>query len=302
MPLIRRIARPLLASAFVYGGIDTLRNPGPRVPAADDVVPGIVERLPISLTTEQAVRIDAATKVLAGTTFALGKAPRLSATVLAASLVPTTAAGHRFWEEKDPAKRAQQRVHFLKNAGLLGGLLLAAADTEGRPSLAWRARRAARLSGRASHHAGQDAAAVLETLGGATARAVPRVEAAGVAAGSKAVDALGAAAAWAKPRVEAAGSKTVEAVGSAAARAVPAVEAAGAKAAANAAPMMKAARGELKAAGETAAPLLKAARLELQAAGANAAPLLRSARDELQNAAAATEELASRVAERTRVR
>jgi hypothetical protein len=32
-------------------------------------------------------------------------------------------------------------MHFLKNLGLLGGLLLAAADTEGRPSIGWRAER-----------------------------------------------------------------------------------------------------------------------------------------------------------------
>ena len=54
--------------------------------------------------------------------------------------MPTTLAGHRFWEEDDKQKRAQQQIHFLKNAGLLGGLILAAVDTEGKPSVAWRAR------------------------------------------------------------------------------------------------------------------------------------------------------------------
>jgi putative oxidoreductase len=58
--------------------------------------------------------------------------------------VPTTLAGHRFWEEDDPARRHQQQIHFFKNLGLLGGLVLAAADTGGAPSLGWRARRAAR--------------------------------------------------------------------------------------------------------------------------------------------------------------
>ena len=36
-----------------------------------------------------------------------------------------------------------QRIHFFKNASMLGGLLLAAVDTEGKPGVAWRARRAA---------------------------------------------------------------------------------------------------------------------------------------------------------------
>jgi hypothetical protein len=58
--------------------------------------------------------------------------------------VPTTLAGHRYWEIEDPELRAQQRIHFLKNLTMLGGLLLAAADTSGRPSLTWRRTRAAR--------------------------------------------------------------------------------------------------------------------------------------------------------------
>ncbi|HUJ66530.1 MAG TPA: hypothetical protein VLX59_13380, partial [Acidimicrobiales bacterium] len=48
------------------------------------------------------------------------------------------------WEETDEATKAQQRIHFIKNLGLLGGLILAAVDTEGAPSLGWRARRRAR--------------------------------------------------------------------------------------------------------------------------------------------------------------
>ena len=80
---------------------------------------------------------------MAGLALATGRAPRLSASVLAVTLVPTTAAGHRFWEEQDPARRSAQRIHFFKNVSMLGGLLLAAVDTEGQPGLAWRARRAA---------------------------------------------------------------------------------------------------------------------------------------------------------------
>jgi len=142
MPFVRAAARPLLASIFVAGGVDTLRNPAPRVQAADKFVTPMVQRSSRLSSTEQVVKLDAAAKIVAGTLLALGRFPRLSATVLAASMVPTTLAGHAFWEESDPAKRAQQRIHFMKNASVLGGLILAAVDTEGRPSLGWRARRA----------------------------------------------------------------------------------------------------------------------------------------------------------------
>ena len=57
--------------------------------------------------------------------------------------MPTTLAGHRFWEHTDPTERFGQISNFLKNTGLLGGLLLAAVDTEGKPSVGYRARRAA---------------------------------------------------------------------------------------------------------------------------------------------------------------
>jgi hypothetical protein len=83
-------------------------------------------------------------QIAGGVLLATGKFRRPAALALIGSIVPTTYAGHRFWEELDPATRAQQKMHFLKNVGLLGGLILAAFDTEGEPSLAWRAKRQAR--------------------------------------------------------------------------------------------------------------------------------------------------------------
>jgi putative oxidoreductase len=150
MLLVRAIARPMLAATFISGGLSTLRKPAARVAAADRVVAPLVNRVPQLSDTQQVVKIDAAAKVVAGSMLALGKLPRLSALVLAVSLVPTTVAGHPFWEEQDPNRRAQQRVHLMKNAGLLGGLLLAAVDTEGRPSLGWWARRTPRVVGHAA--------------------------------------------------------------------------------------------------------------------------------------------------------
>jgi uncharacterized membrane protein YphA (DoxX/SURF4 family) len=150
--LVRRIARPLLAAPFIYGGISTLRKPQDRVPGAAPVVEKIAEtadkQLPVEVPkdVEQWVKVDAAVKVAAGSLFALNKAPRLTALVLSGSIVPTTLAGHRFWEHDDPTERFGQISNFLKNTGLLGGLLLAAVDTEGKPSVGYRARRAAKLA------------------------------------------------------------------------------------------------------------------------------------------------------------
>jgi uncharacterized membrane protein YphA (DoxX/SURF4 family) len=61
--------------------------------------------------------------VVAGTALALGIFPRWAAGVLFASLVPTTLAGHPWWKEEDDQARAQQRIHFLKNVAIIGGLV-----------------------------------------------------------------------------------------------------------------------------------------------------------------------------------
>jgi uncharacterized membrane protein YphA (DoxX/SURF4 family) len=146
--LVRRIARPLLGAPFVVLGVQALREPGGRVELARPIVEKVTEvadkQLPVEMPkdVEQWVRINAGVMAGAGVLFSLGKLPRLSALLLSGSLVPTTAAGHRFWEHEG-ANRQQQLIHFLKNVGLVGGLLIAAVDTEGKPSVGWRARRAA---------------------------------------------------------------------------------------------------------------------------------------------------------------
>lgn len=153
--LLRRIARPLLAGIFISGGLDTLLNPGPRVEKAAPLVNRASDALPLDdpPPPSTVVQADAALKVVAGSLLASGYVPRLASAALAASLVPTTVVGHPFWSEKDPAARTAQRMHFMKNLGLLGGLLLASADTHGKPSLAWWARRAARRTAAATQYA-----------------------------------------------------------------------------------------------------------------------------------------------------
>ncbi len=118
------VARPLIAGMFVYGGLDAFRNPGAKVLRAEKVAPEIAGVFGIDADTEQLVKVNGAAQVVAGVTLALGILPRVSALALAGSLVPTTLAGHRFWEEADEQAKAQQTIQFLKNAAMLGGLLM----------------------------------------------------------------------------------------------------------------------------------------------------------------------------------
>ena len=125
-----RAARPMLSAMFVSGGIDAALRPEGKVKRAEVVVAPLARRVPVipdDVTT--AVRLNGIVQVAAGVMLASGRARRLAAALaLIASVIPTTYAGHRFWEETDDAVRAQQRIHFLKNVGLLGGLIFAATD------------------------------------------------------------------------------------------------------------------------------------------------------------------------------
>jgi putative oxidoreductase len=148
MSLVRFVARPMLASLFVVQGLKTLRDPDSVVsrakPVTDRVAPLLEKYAPqVPTETRTLVRINAAVHVVAGAMLATGTAPRLAAAALAGSMVPTTIAGHPFWEMEDADEKRSQRLQFLKNIGMLGGLLLAAVDTEGRPGIPWRTRRAA---------------------------------------------------------------------------------------------------------------------------------------------------------------
>jgi putative oxidoreductase len=165
MALLRRVARPLMAAMFVADGVQTLRNPGARVADAEPVARQITKSTGLSYDTEQLVKANAAAKVAGGLLLATGRLPRVASAVLAASLVPTTLSRNRFWETGDPARAAEQRNHLLADLAVLGGLLISAADTGGRPSLAWRARRAAKKARRSAddaRHRLEDTAEALE--------------------------------------------------------------------------------------------------------------------------------------------
>jgi uncharacterized membrane protein YphA (DoxX/SURF4 family) len=148
MTVTRLIARPMLASMFVVGSINALKN-APKLsdkasPVTERLVP-LLQRVVPALPSDPTslVRINAAVQLAAAAALATGHLPRTSAAILAGSLVPTTLAGHSYWQETDPATKAAQRTQFFKNVSMLGGLIIAAGDTAGRPGIAWRARRAA---------------------------------------------------------------------------------------------------------------------------------------------------------------
>jgi len=167
MSLARRAARAALAASFVSGGLDQIRNPQPKAGPASPVAKPIADRVPqLPNDPESLVKLDGAIKVVGGLGLVVGPFARPAALLLAGSLVPTTLAGHRFWETTDPDQKVSDRVEFFKNVSLIGGLLIAALDTGGRPSVPW-------VAGKAVHGAAETVGETVEHVGeavhGATA-------------------------------------------------------------------------------------------------------------------------------------
>jgi uncharacterized membrane protein YphA (DoxX/SURF4 family) len=125
---LRPAARAFTGSTYMLLGFDALRAPGARVEQAGPVLAAIRKWVPLPDDDELLVRANAGVMVAAGALLMLGRAPRLSALALAGSLVPTTLAGHSYWQVEDPATRKIQRIQFHKNLAMLGGLLFAALD------------------------------------------------------------------------------------------------------------------------------------------------------------------------------
>jgi uncharacterized membrane protein YphA (DoxX/SURF4 family) len=110
---------------FVAGGLDAARRPDAKVTRAESVLGPLGQSIDVAVDPATIVRCNGVVQVAAGIGLALGIVPRGCAFALACSLVPTTIAGHAFWREDDQPARASQRIHFLKNLSMLGGLLIA---------------------------------------------------------------------------------------------------------------------------------------------------------------------------------
>lgn len=136
--LVRRLARPMLASTFVVAGVRSMRSPDHSAPMAEAFLEKARSVLPQPIAGllpsdgASAVRANAAVHFVGGLLLTTGRMTRVSSLALAATLVPTTLAGHAFWTYDDPAQRNMHQIQFLKNLSMMGGLLLAAAD--GKPA------------------------------------------------------------------------------------------------------------------------------------------------------------------------
>lgn len=135
--MIRGVARRLLGVTFVVGGVEALRDTDRRASRARDV------GLDSVADPQTVARAFAGAQVAAGTLLVLGRFQRLSSLALAATLVPDSLTVHAFWTEHDKQDREVQRTMFVRDIGLLGGLLVSA-GSRGRRTISGKAVKATR--------------------------------------------------------------------------------------------------------------------------------------------------------------
>lgn len=148
MTVLRRFARPMLASVFIIDGLDAVKNPDAHKEEMErfqPVIRKVSARLGLSGIPEDPrllARITGAVTLVAALALATGKAPRLAAFTLAAVTAKKTVVRYPVWSAQGPLQRREFIDGALRSASLVGGLLIAGADTEGKPSIGWRVRHA----------------------------------------------------------------------------------------------------------------------------------------------------------------
>ncbi|HLS02822.1 MAG TPA: DoxX family protein [Beutenbergiaceae bacterium] len=111
---LRRFAQSALGVPFIVLGTQTVTHPHPRLNAAHNL------RLPVPRVL---VPLTGVAMVAGGLGLIFNRLPRTAAVGLATSLIPTTLGQHRFWVLPTGQARQEKLVNFVKNIGLIGGLI-----------------------------------------------------------------------------------------------------------------------------------------------------------------------------------
>ncbi|MFJ6002698.1 DoxX family protein [Arthrobacter sp. NPDC092385] len=143
MTLVRVIARPLIASGFVFSGVDRLRTAGATAPQLKQVLASVTKVVPAATAVtgnEKLVgQVLGATQVGAALLLSIGRFSRVAALLLTVTASVNTLVDYRSADGSTAEGKKARRSQLLKNLSLVGAVLLAAVDTNGRPGIAWRA-------------------------------------------------------------------------------------------------------------------------------------------------------------------
>jgi uncharacterized membrane protein YphA (DoxX/SURF4 family) len=128
---VRTVARPLLASWFIYAAVDAILDPSRHSAKTAPLIEPRLREAGIPLTVPQLTRLHGVATLAAATNLAASRTPRTAGLALAGLATVTVVVGEPFWREPAGPARTASRENFIKNISLLGGALIAA--TAGKP-------------------------------------------------------------------------------------------------------------------------------------------------------------------------
>ena len=123
---MRSLARPLLASWFVYGGVRDALEPRERAAIAEPVVGPLLKDAGVEVPMETLVRVHGAATAATAAVLAMSQTPRTAGAALTGLAAVTVATGAPFWRLPEGDERDAALDQFMKNLSLLGGAMLAA--------------------------------------------------------------------------------------------------------------------------------------------------------------------------------
>ncbi|MDN6528556.1 MAG: DoxX family membrane protein [Brevibacterium sp.] len=144
MSPIRFLARPMLAAGYISNGVDRLRRPEAAAASIGPLLKMARKRVDGPIDAPTLARATGAAQVAAGSLLAIGRFPRVSATILVGTYLLDTV-GERIAADKATSKedKRARTERTLIRTSMLGGALLASVDTAGKPGLWWRTQHAA---------------------------------------------------------------------------------------------------------------------------------------------------------------
>ncbi len=124
--MTRALARPLLASWFVFGGVRAALEPQKGAEAARPVVEPLLRDAGIDVPVDTLVKAHGVATAATAAILALSKTPRMAGVALTGLAAVTVATATPFWRMEEGPEREEALEQFMKNLSLLGGAMLAA--------------------------------------------------------------------------------------------------------------------------------------------------------------------------------
>jgi len=124
--MTRALARPLLASWFVFGGVRAALEPEKGAQAAEPIMGPLLKEAGIDVPVEVLVRAHGIATATTAAILAVSKSPRTAGVALTGLAAVTVATATPFWRMDEGPEREAALQQFMKNLSLLGGAMLAA--------------------------------------------------------------------------------------------------------------------------------------------------------------------------------